>query len=322
MTTSAPDLIVLHEHPEWQKPLFAALERRGVSFAPFDVTRAAFSNVEPPARSPLLQSGESERVSARSHARGSAGPRLHAIAGAPGRAGSERRRRVRARAEQERPGDAAAHARHRLPALDHVQRRRRSARVRRRRALAGPAEARSGRKRRAHPGGRVVGAAWRRSSAQIRPCGCRTICSCCRNICRTTPIRASSAWSFSAASFCMRCASRRTGASICARHRSAIPTKAPVCVPCRRTLASPPRRWSFFPIPTCHAEAVETAKRIVRAARLDVGGIEYLETDDGRRVFYDINANSNLRPSVAAAFGFDPFERVVDFLVRQLQRDR
>jgi hypothetical protein len=35
---------------------------------------------------------------------------------------------------------------------------------------------------------------------------------------------------------------------------------------------------------------------------------------------YDINANSNLRPSVAQAFGFDPFERVVDFLAGQLQR--
>ena len=44
-----PDLVVLHEHPEWQKPLFAALARRGVSFAPFDVSSAAFSNVEPPA---------------------------------------------------------------------------------------------------------------------------------------------------------------------------------------------------------------------------------------------------------------------------------
>jgi hypothetical protein len=41
------DLVVLHEHPEWQKPLFAALEPRGVSFQPFDVTRAAFSNTEP-----------------------------------------------------------------------------------------------------------------------------------------------------------------------------------------------------------------------------------------------------------------------------------
>ena len=68
----------------------------------------------------------------------------------------------------------------------------------------------------------------------------------------------------------------------------------------------------------CRRDAVDTATRIVQAARLDVGGIEYLEGLDGRRVFYDINANSNLRPSVAAAFGFDPFERVVDYLVQQL----
>jgi hypothetical protein len=69
---------------------------------------------------------------------------------------------------------------------------------------------------------------------------------------------------------------------------------------------------------------VNSVKRLVkeqceRGTRLDVGGIEYLETVDGRRVFYDINANSNLRPSVAAAFGFDPFERVVDFLQAQLR---
>jgi len=76
----------------------------------------------------------------------------------------------------------------------------------------------------------------------------------------------------------------------------------------------------FSAFPEVPAEAVQTAKRIVEAARLDVGGIEYLETPDDRRVFYDINANSNLRPSVAAAFGFDPFERVVDYLVAQLQR--
>jgi len=76
----------------------------------------------------------------------------------------------------------------------------------------------------------------------------------------------------------------------------------------------------FYPFPEAPRDAIDTAMRIVRAAKLDVGGIEYLETDDGRRVFYDINANSNLRPSVAAAFGFDPFERVVDFLEGQLAR--
>jgi hypothetical protein len=48
--------------------------------------------------------------------------------------------------------------------------------------------------------------------------------------------------------------------------------------------------------------------------------IEYLEAPDGRLVFYDVNANSNLRRPVAEAFGFDPFERVVDYLVSQIER--
>src|SRR4030095_11476390 len=47
-----PDLIVLHEHPEWQKPLFSALQKRGIAFEPFDLTRAAFSNLDAP-RAPL-----------------------------------------------------------------------------------------------------------------------------------------------------------------------------------------------------------------------------------------------------------------------------
>ena len=42
------DLVVLHEHPEWQKPLFAALEKRGVSFAPFDLKAAAFDEADVP----------------------------------------------------------------------------------------------------------------------------------------------------------------------------------------------------------------------------------------------------------------------------------
>src|SRR5215472_6152966 len=43
-----PDLIVLYEHPEWQKPLFAALERRDLSFAAYDLKRNTFD----PARLP------------------------------------------------------------------------------------------------------------------------------------------------------------------------------------------------------------------------------------------------------------------------------
>src|SRR5689334_22427836 len=36
------DLVVLFEHPEWQKPLFSALDRRGVRYAKFDLKKGAF----------------------------------------------------------------------------------------------------------------------------------------------------------------------------------------------------------------------------------------------------------------------------------------
>lgn len=85
---------------------------------------------------------------------------------------------------------------------------------------------------------------------------------------------------------------------------------------CEVPKEAPPVR--FEPYHDVPREAVADAARIVRAGGLDVGGIEYLDTVDGRRVFYDVNANSNLRPSVAAAFGFDPFERVVDYLVARI----
>lgn len=75
----------------------------------------------------------------------------------------------------------------------------------------------------------------------------------------------------------------------------------------------------FYPFKDVPAQAVAWGKRIAAAGKLDVCGIEYLEAADGRLVFYDINANSNLRPSIAQSFGFDPFERVVSFLVRELR---
>jgi glutathione synthase/RimK-type ligase-like ATP-grasp enzyme len=75
----------------------------------------------------------------------------------------------------------------------------------------------------------------------------------------------------------------------------------------------------FYPYPEVPFDAVETGLKLTRAARIDVGGIEYLDSLDGRRVFYDINANSNLRPTIAATFGFDPFERVADYLEEQIR---
>jgi len=70
----------------------------------------------------------------------------------------------------------------------------------------------------------------------------------------------------------------------------------------------------FHPYPDVPAEAVATGAQIMQEGGFDLGSVEYLETDGGRRVFYDVNANSNLRRPIGEAFGFDPFERLVDFL--------
>jgi glutathione synthase/RimK-type ligase-like ATP-grasp enzyme len=72
----------------------------------------------------------------------------------------------------------------------------------------------------------------------------------------------------------------------------------------------------FYPYHDLPDEALEVGLRIVKRAQMDVAGIEFLETPDGRRVFYDINAN--LRRPIGEAFGFDPFERVADFLEHRL----
>jgi len=80
----------------------------------------------------------------------------------------------------------------------------------------------------------------------------------------------------------------------------------------------PVKPVEFYPYPEVPQEAVEMGKKIMASGGLDVGGIEYLETVDGRRIFYDVNANSNLRKPIGQAFGFDPFERVVDYLVSQI----
>jgi hypothetical protein len=81
----------------------------------------------------------------------------------------------------------------------------------------------------------------------------------------------------------------------------------------------PTQPVEFYPYPEVSPDAVEAGRKIVRAGGLDVAGIEFIETPEGP-VFYDINANSNLRAPIAAAFGFDPFERVVDFLESELRK--
>jgi glutathione synthase/RimK-type ligase-like ATP-grasp enzyme len=71
------------------------------------------------------------------------------------------------------------------------------------------------------------------------------------------------------------------------------------------------------------AELIEAAERIAQAVGLAVGGVEYLVDDrDGTPLFYDINALSNFVAKPLDVLGWDPHEKLVDALEAEIGRMR
>ncbi|WP_374942674.1 RimK family alpha-L-glutamate ligase [Sphingomonas sp.] len=65
----------------------------------------------------------------------------------------------------------------------------------------------------------------------------------------------------------------------------------------------------------------DAAERIARAVDLDVGGVEVMIDDrDGTPRFYDINALSNFVARPIDVLGWDPHERLVDYLLERIER--
>ncbi len=62
-------------------------------------------------------------------------------------------------------------------------------------------------------------------------------------------------------------------------------------------------------------EIIAAVERIAERVSLDIGGIEYLIDDrDGKPYFYDINALSNFVADAPNVIGFDPFVRFADYI--------
>lgn len=60
---------------------------------------------------------------------------------------------------------------------------------------------------------------------------------------------------------------------------------------------------------------IHACEDIMRKAGIDVGGIEYMVDDrDGRVVYYDVNALSNFVADAVRVVGFDPVQSLVDYL--------
>jgi glutathione synthase/RimK-type ligase-like ATP-grasp enzyme len=317
MATSQPDLIVLHEHPEWQKPLFAALERRGISFLPFDVTRAAFSNVDmPAARLYFNQASPSAylRGNTRAVPLALAYMRSLALLGARVLNGADVFALELSKSAQATLLRTLGIDTPRSVTFNDVSALRSYTDAFEWPGLLKPDQGGSGARIQVVESLEEVEAIFRRDPGVWLPDNLFLL----QEYLPHDPDQGIVRLEFLGGELLYAMRVRTHGRfNLC---------PAPVCnpesgdgiceVPAAQPLDAAP--VEFLAYPDVPDDAVVTAKRIVQAARLDVGGIEYLETHGGRRVFYDINANSNLRPSVAAAFGFDPFERVVDYLEEQL----
>ena len=62
-------------------------------------------------------------------------------------------------------------------------------------------------------------------------------------------------------------------------------------------------------------EAIADVEEIMKHSGIDIGGVEYITDDrDGQRYYYDTNALSNFVADGRNVLGFDPFEKLVDWL--------
>jgi glutathione synthase/RimK-type ligase-like ATP-grasp enzyme len=316
-----PDLVVLYEHPEWQKPLFAALEQRGIAYAPFDLKQAAFSNDDAPSAKLYFN-----QASPSAYVRGNA--RAVPLALAYMRTLERRGARVLNGADVfalELSKSAQATLLRTLgidtpwsitfndvaalrPYADHIHWP----------ALLKPDQGGSGARIQVVESLSQVESIFAADPAVWLPDNLFLL----QEFLSHDPEQGIVRLEFLGGELLYAMRVKTHGRfNLC---------PSPVCNPedgegiCEVPAGNDSSMLpvEFQPYADVPREAVDAAARIVRAAGLDVGGIEYLETPDGRRVFYDINANSNLRPSIAAFFGFDPFARVVEFLKRELHQQR
>ncbi len=315
---STSRLVVLHEHPEWQKPLFAALTERGVPYEAFDVTSAAFSNVEP-LRAPLYFNQASPSAYIRGNTRAVplalAYMRSLELLGARVLNGADVFALELSKSAQatllrtlgiDCPRSLTFNDPSALRAYENDIRWP---------ALLKPDQGGSGARIQVVDSLEQVEAIFARDPGIWLPDNLFLL----QEYLPHDPDRGIVRLEFLGGEllYAMRVVTHGRF-NLCPSPACNPEDGAGVCeVPGTSVDAAP---VEFYPFPDVPDDAVETARRLVRAARLDVGGIEYLDALDGRRVFYDVNANSNLRPSVAAAFGFDPFERVVDFLTTELAK--
>jgi len=311
---SDPDIIVIHEHPEWQKPLFAALERRGVRYAAFDLKRAAFRVDElPEARLYFNQASPSAYVrgNTRSVPLGLALIRALEAQGKRVINGSKPFLLELSKTTQASLLRHLGIATPKTLAFNDVSRAREVAAGFPFPALLKPEQGGSGARMFLLETPDELERLLEMQPDLWQPDHLLLLQELVdydkdHGIVRMELVGGELLYA-------MRVVSHGRF-NLCPSETCNPETGEGEC----QVEFTPAPAVEFHAYPEVRAETVLAARRIAAAGGLDVCGIECIETANGP-VFYDINANSNLRLPVAMAYGgFDPFERVVDFLVQKL----
>jgi hypothetical protein len=70
-------------------------------------------------------------------------------------------------------------------------------------------------------------------------------------------------------------------------------------------------------------EVIRAVERIMAAAEIEVGGVEYIiHEGNGRLLYYDVNALSNFVADATRVVGFDPYARLADYLIAEARNGR
>lgn len=78
----------------------------------------------------------------------------------------------------------------------------------------------------------------------------------------------------------------------------------------------------FYAYAEITANELNEVTKVFNASKHNTGSIEYLLDKDKNQIFYDINANSNLRPSIGNAFGINPFEEIAKYLKNNIENQK
>jgi hypothetical protein len=84
-------------------------------------------------------------------------------------------------------------------------------------------------------------------------------------------------------------------------------------------LAHPEPEAVLLPHLEINPEIAKAVRKILRAARMELGAVEYLLDENGHAYFIDLNPVSSLHPGAAAVIGSDPLATTASYLIRRFE---